>query len=81
MLVYRMFETKGWFILKLGKKLIVTLIATTIATVGTFSGFCLAANSGEGAGQKIVKNVTASDIEKRLKEDLPKIIEEFKKNC
>lgn len=43
--------------MKLGKKLIVTLMATTLATVGTFSGFCLAANSGEGAGQKMITGV------------------------
>lgn len=43
--------------MKLGKKLIVTLMATKLATVGTFSGFCLAANSGEGAGQKVIEGV------------------------
>ena len=35
----------------------VTLMTTTLVTVGTFSGFCLAANSGEKVGQKMITGV------------------------
>lgn len=76
-------------------------MTTTLATVGTFSSFCLAANSGEGAGQKMITGVPENSnnsenkkivnakpsnekidekqLEERLKEDLPKIIEQIKK--
>ena len=49
------------------KKLVTIFTATTLATVGAFSSFCLAANSVEGAGQKMitgVKDDTGSEVKK-----------------
>lgn len=43
------------------------LTATTLVTVGTFSGFCLAANSGEEVGQKIVKSDSSNKAPEQYK--------------
>lgn len=63
----------------------VTLMTATLTTVGTFGGFCLAANSVEGTGQKMITGVSEnsnnSESKKIVKTETSneKIAEEIKK--